>query len=97
MDEKRVPKIRKKKPKQIILVQQLKIKKKRDPKNYSEIGTTYAYHYYIKDNHVKPLGGTPKNVAEILEVIATKFRGKCITTNIVGQEFSTLKSNIKFR
>jgi len=36
-------------------------------------------------------------VAEILEVIATKFRGKCITTNIVRQKFSTLKSNIKFK
>jgi len=36
-------------------------------------------------------------VAKTLEIIAHGFKEKCTTTNIVGQEFSSLKLNIKFR
>ena len=56
--------------------------KKRGPSNHFKIGTTYVYHYYINNERVRPLGSAPIDVAEILEVIAREFKGKCITTNI---------------
>jgi len=65
--------------------------------DHFEIGITYAYHNYINYNNVKPLGNAPEDVAKVLDSIAHKFKGKCITTNIIEREFSTLKSNIKFK
>lgn len=71
--------------------------KKRGPKDPFEDATTHVYHYYKKKERIGVLGHSNPEIAINLEALTKVFKGKCMTTNLIEQEFSTLKKLIDFR
>ena len=71
--------------------------KKRGPKDPFKDATTHVYHYYKKKERIGVLGHSNPEIAINLEAVAKLFKGKCMTTNLIEQEFSTLKKLIDFR
>jgi len=57
---------------------------------------TRVYHYSKKYGSVNPLGGASKEVAEKLETISHYFSEKKVTSNIIEQQFSSLKRLVNF-
>ncbi|MHA1784511.1 MAG: hypothetical protein ACTSVY_15895 [Candidatus Helarchaeota archaeon] len=74
-----------------------KIPKKRGPKNPFKDAMTQVYHYYKDEGRVGVLGGSNPEIAANLEELLKVFKGKCITTNLIEQEFSSIKKLIDFR
>jgi hypothetical protein len=71
--------------------------KKRGPKNPFKDAITRVFHYYKEEERIGVLGHSNPEIAINLEVLAKVFKGKCVTTNLIEQEFSTLKKLIDFR
>ncbi|MHA1694484.1 MAG: hypothetical protein ACTSUG_04435 [Candidatus Helarchaeota archaeon] len=44
-----------------------------------------------------PINSASKEVIKALKIVAIKFKGKNITTNIIKQEFSRVKKQINFK
>jgi transposase-like protein len=72
-------------------------KKKRGPKNPFKDAKTNVYHYYKKKGWIGVLGNSNPEIAACLEALTKVFKGKCVTTNLIEQEFSNLKKLIDFR
>ena len=76
---------------------QRKGKRKRGPKNPFKDAKTHVYHYNKKRGWIGALGNSNPEIAACLERLAKVFKGKCVTTNLIEQEFSNLKKLIDFR
>lgn len=89
----------KNRPKKLIEAEKKKkrIKRKRGPKNPFRDAKTSVYHYYKKKGWIGALGDSNPEIAACLEALAKVFKGKCVTTNLIEQEFSNLKKLIDFR
>jgi len=89
----------KNRPKKIIKTEKkLKRKpRKKGPKNPFKNARTHVYHYHEKEGVIGVLGDSNHEVAGTLKSLAGIFKGKCITTNLMEQEFSILKKLIDFR
>ena len=71
--------------------------KKRGPKDPFKDAITHVYHYYKDGGRIGVLGHSNPEIAANLEALSKVFKGKCMTTNLIEQEFSTLKKLIDFR
>ncbi|NVM29581.1 MAG: hypothetical protein HWN65_12135 [Candidatus Helarchaeota archaeon] len=71
--------------------------KKRGPKDPFKDAITHVYHYYKDEGRIGVLGHSNPEIAANLEALSKVFKGKCMTTNLIEQEFSTLKKLIDFR
>ena len=74
-----------------------KKKKKRGPKNPFKEGVVHVYHYNKKSGNVKQKYGSDANIARDFEAIGKFFVGKHITSNIIEQQFSSMKCLLNFR
>ena len=72
-------------------------RKKRGPKNPFKNGKTHVYHYFKDEGGIGVLGHSYPEIGASLEELAKVFKEKCITTNLIEQEFSSLKKLIDFR
>jgi len=86
-------------PKKIIRAEKKRKRKrkKRGPKNPFKHGKTHVYHYFKDERGIGVLGHSNPEIGANLEELAKIFKGKCITTNLIEQEFSSLKKLIDFR
>ena len=72
-------------------------RKKRGPKNPFKHGKTHVYHYFKDERGIGVLGHSNPEIGTSLGELAKVFKGKCVTTNLIEQEFSSLKKLIDFR
>lgn len=89
----------KNRPKKEIAMEKKRKKKpkKRGPKDPYRDAITRVFHYYRKEGRIGVFGNSNPEIAISLEALAEVFKGKCVTTNLIEQEFSTLKKLIDFR
>ncbi|MHA1785368.1 MAG: DDE-type integrase/transposase/recombinase [Candidatus Helarchaeota archaeon] len=89
----------KNRPKKIIRAEKKRKRKrkKRGPKNPFKHGKTHVYHYFNDERGIGVLGHSNPEIGANLEELAKIFKEKCITTNLIEQEFSSLKKLIDFR
>jgi len=73
-----------------------KCKKKRGPTNYFKNGTLYIYWYDPDTRLVRPFLNNNYQSAKILNGLTKFFAGKCITSNIIEQQSSSLKRLVNF-
>ena len=89
----------KNRPKKIIKAEKKRKRKrkKRGPKNPFKHGKIHVYHYFKDGRGIGVLGHSNPEIGTSLGELAKVFKGKCITTNLIEQEFSSLKKLIDFR
>ena len=81
-------------PKKLIEAERRRKRKrrKRGPKNPFKDARTHVYHYYRDEERIGVRGHSNPEIAANLEELSKVFKGKCITTNLIEQEFSSLKN-----
>jgi len=89
----------KNRPKKITAEEKIRKRKrrKRGPKNPYKDAETHVYHYFKDEGGIGVWAHSNPEIGVTLEALAKVFKGKCVTTNLIEQEFSSLKKLIDFR
>ncbi|MHA1250291.1 MAG: hypothetical protein ACTSRP_09910, partial [Candidatus Helarchaeota archaeon] len=76
----------------------MKNRKKKGPIDYFKNGTLYLYWYNTDTKLIRPFSFLNNNYqsAKILNELTKFFADKCITSNIIEQQFSSLKMLVNF-
>lgn len=74
----------------------MKNRKKRGPIDYFKNGTLYLYWYNTDTKLIRPFLNNNYQSAKILNELTKFFADKCITSNIIEQQFSSLKRLVNF-